>query len=132
MEDFDFVDDGILIDEPVNASVENEVADDVVEDVVETIPETPVNFIDNATLSDASAVADSIIDGAYTVVDLAEISSEEKVRMFDFVSGVIYACGGKVEKLRGGRTILILPEGKEIDDFKAAMAALNDDEGDKE
>lgn len=83
-----------------------------------------VSFIDNTTLDDLTAIADSIIDGHITVVDISETPHEDKVRIFDFISGVVYAVGGEMKKIREGTCVVVLPEGLDMDDFKAALAAL--------
>lgn len=83
-----------------------------------------ISFIDNTTLDDLTAIADSIIDGHITVVDISETPHEDKVRIFDFISGVVYAVGGEMKKIREGTCVVVLPEGLDMDDFKAALAAL--------
>lgn len=108
-DDFAFVDDD-----------EDENEDD--EDDEEKTAE--ISFIDNTTLDDLTAIADSIIDGHITVVDISETPHEDKVRIFDFISGVVYAVGGEMKKIREGTCVVVLPEGLDMDDFKAALAAL--------
>lgn len=130
VDDFDFVDDGDIDDEIKGGYGDGYEADSEREpeeqesDTEEDVIDAKIKYIENATLDDATEVADAIIDGAFTVVDIANTPVEEKTRMFDFISGVVYACGGKVEKLQGGRCVLVLPEGMDMDDFKAAMAAM--------
>ncbi len=133
VDDFDFVDDGD-IDAEIKGGYGDEYEDDPDReleeqelDADEDVIDAKIKYIENATLGDATEVADAIIDGAFTVVDISNTPVEEKTRMFDFISGVVYACGGKVEKLRGGKCVLVLPEGMDMDDFKAAMAAMEND-----
>lgn len=133
VDDFDFVDDGD-IDAEIKGGYGDEYEDDPDReleeqelDADEDVIDAKIKYIENATLGDATEVADAIIDGAFTVVDIANTPVEEKTRMFDFISGVVYACGGKVEKLQGGKCVLVLPEGMDMDDFKAAMAAMEND-----
>lgn len=126
-DDFDFVDDGDF-DTEINGGYGDADADDEYEDEEsEDIIDAKVKYIKDAVLGDATEIADAIIDGAFTVIDIANTPLEEKTRMFDFISGVVYACGGKVERLQGGKCVLVLPEGMDMDDFKAAMAAMEDD-----
>lgn len=131
VDDFDFVDDG-AIDDEIKEGYGTEftnASDDVcdLQESDEDVIDAKVKYIKNATLADATEVADAIIDGAFTVIDIANTSVEEKTRMFDFISGVVYACGGRVEKMQGGKCVLVLPEGMDMDDFKAAMAAMEND-----
>lgn len=124
-DDFDFVDDG-----DIGADMDggdNDADDADGDDETDEVIDAKVKYIKDAALADATEIADAIIDGAFTVVDIANTPIEEKTRMFDFISGVVYACGGRVEKLQGGKCVLVLPEGMDMDDFKAAMAAMEDD-----
>ena len=98
--------------------------DDDNDDEIDDEKTAEISFIDNTTLDDLTAIADSIIDGHITVVDISETSHEDKVRIFDFISGVVYAVGGEMKKIREGTCVVVLPEGLDMDDFKAALAAL--------
>ena len=98
--------------------------DDDNDDEIDDEKTAEISFIDNTTLDDLTAIADSIIDGHITVVDISETSHEDKVRIFDFISGVVYAVGGEMKKIRDGTCVVVLPEGLDMDDFKAALAAL--------
>ena len=98
--------------------------DDDNDDEIDDEKTAEISFIDNTTLDDLTAIADSIIDGHITVVDISETPHEDKVRIFDFISGVVYAVGGEMKKIREGTCVVVLPEGLDMDDFKAALAAL--------
>lgn len=85
-----------------------------------------VAAFDNATLHDASAIADAFLDGSFIAVDVANTPNEEKIRMFDFLSGVVYATNGKIEKIQGGRTVIVLPSGCDMEDFKDACKNMKE------
>lgn len=142
-DDFDFVDDeesreicevkpsGVKAHTPASSDNEDNGGfvftdddDDDNDDESDDEKTAEISFIDNTTLDDLTAIADSIIDGHITVVDISETPHEDKVRIFDFISGVVYAVGGEMKKIREGTCVVVLPEGLDMDDFKAALAAL--------
>ena len=79
-----------------------------------------VSVVENATLGDASSIADLVLDGSVAIVKIDKLSKEEKIRMFDFLTGVVYAAKGEMKKLFGGRCVIAAPEGftsEDIDDL---------------
>ncbi|WP_368487075.1 cell division protein SepF [Spiroplasma sp. DGKH1] len=62
-------------------------------DELQNIVILPESFHDGAQL------ADQLIKNRHLQVKLTELSKEERIRLLDFLSGVMYALNGKVSKL---------------------------------
>ncbi|MBR2371044.1 MAG: cell division protein SepF [Clostridia bacterium] len=83
-----------------------------------------VSVVEDATLGDASSIADLVIDGAVAIVKIDKLSKEEKVRMFDFLTGVVYAINGEMKKLYGGRCVIAAPEGFTSEDIDELIKSI--------
>lgn len=69
----------------------------------------PVNYDE-----DAPKVVDDILNKKVVVLNLEMIEVDKKRQIFDFVSGAVYALGGKIEKVTKG-IFVICPKGIDID-----------------
>ncbi len=83
-----------------------------------------VSVVEDATLGDASSIADLVIDGAVAIVKIDKLSKEEKIRMFDFLTGVVYAINGEMKKLYGGRCVIAAPEGYTSEDIDELIRSI--------
>ena len=107
----------------VNAYEEDE---DIFEPItVETIPEKheaapsaqsslQMKVVRPKKLSDATEIADSLKGGQTIVLNLDDLSDIHARRILDYIAGVIYAIGGKIER-PSDRTFLLTPKGVNVD-----------------
>ena len=65
-------------------------------------------------LSDATEIADSLKGGQTIVLNLDDLSDNHARRILDYIAGVIYAIGGKIER-PSDRTFLLTPKGVNVD-----------------
>ncbi|AHF61125.1 hypothetical protein P344_04240 [Spiroplasma mirum ATCC 29335] len=72
-----------------------------------TTPNNPIANFDNAednsiiptSFHDGAQLADQLIKTRHLQVQLTNLSKEERIRLLDFLSGIMYALNGKVSKL---------------------------------
>lgn len=70
---------------------------------------------------DAREIADRLKSKRAVVVNLEELSKEDAIKVLDFVSGVVYALEGDIQKVSGG-IFLIAPYNVSIaNDIKAEL-----------
>ncbi len=67
-----------------------------------------VAVLQPATYEDASEIADRLKGKKAVVVNLEDLTKEDAVKVLDFVSGVVYALEGNIQKVSGG-IFLIAP-----------------------
>ena len=105
----------------MNAYEEEE--EDIFEPItVETIPvkrETvqstlQMKVVRPKKLSEATEIADSLKGGQTIVLNLDDLSDMHARRILDYIAGVIYAIGGKIER-PSDRTFLLTPKGVNVD-----------------
>lgn len=67
-----------------------------------------VAVLQPATYEDASEIADRLKGKKAVVVNLEDLTKEDAVKVLDFISGVVYALEGNIQKVSGG-IFLIAP-----------------------
>ncbi len=67
-----------------------------------------VAVLQPSTYEDASEIADRLKGKKAVVVNLEDLTKEDAVKVLDFVSGVVYALEGNIQKVSGG-IFLIAP-----------------------
>ena len=65
-------------------------------------------------LGEATEIADSLKGGQTIVLNLDDLSDIHARRILDYIAGVIYAIGGKIER-PSDRTFLLTPKGVNVD-----------------
>lgn len=71
---------------------------------------TPTSF------SETKDIAKELKNNNVVIIDISKLSKVEAVRMIDFVSGVLFAVGGKYKRLVS-KTYLIAPNEKLLNKF---------------
>lgn len=67
-----------------------------------------VAVLQPATYEDASEIADRLKAKKAVVVNLEDLTKEDAIKVLDFISGVVYALEGNIQKVSGG-IFLIAP-----------------------
>lgn len=70
--------------------------------------ELEVAVLQPATYEDASEIADRLKSKKAVVVNLEDLTKEDAIKVLDFVSGVVYALEGNIQKVSSG-IFLIAP-----------------------
>lgn len=65
-------------------------------------------------LHEATEIADSLKGGQTIVLNLDDLEDVHARRILDYIAGVIYAIGGKIER-PSDRTFLLTPKGVNVD-----------------
>ena len=60
------------------------------------------------TFADAETIAKSIVDGRAAIMNIRRMRTDEAQRAIDFLTGVIYALNGTIQKI-GHKVLLISP-----------------------
>ena len=58
----------------------------------------PVNFVPNSE-KEVQSIVDVLKSGKDVIVDLKNFDTKEYIRALDFMSGAVYALGGKIKKM---------------------------------
>ncbi len=74
---------------------------------------TKVVLLEPRTYAEAQAIADHLKSRRAVVMNLQRMSTDQALRIVDFMSGTVYAIGGDIQKL-GVRTFLCTPENVDI------------------
>ena len=73
----------------------------------------PKSYIDIYTpegRDDATEIAAALMRGHSVTINLESVNHELAIRILDFLSGVVYACGGEIVKI-AKNTWMVTPEG---------------------
>ena len=73
----------------------------------------PRSYIDIYTpegREDATEIADALMRGHSVTINLESVNHELAIRILDFLSGVVFACGGEIVKI-AKNTWMVTPEG---------------------
>ena len=77
-----------------------------------------INIHEPICFDDAPKVIDVILKNEVAVLNIEMLEKDVKQRIFDFVSGAVYALKGNMKKVTKG-IFVITPNGVEIDSFVA-------------
>ncbi|AIK37796.1 cell division protein SepF [Bacillus pseudomycoides] len=72
-----------------------------------------VVLLEPRTYSEAQGIADHLKGRRAVVINLQRMSTDQAVRIVDFLSGTVYAIGGDIQKL-GPKTFICTPETVDI------------------
>lgn len=72
-----------------------------------------VVLLEPRTYAEAQAIADHLKGRRAVVMNLQRMSTDQALRIVDFMSGTVYAIGGDIQKL-GVRTFLCTPDNVDI------------------
>ncbi|MBO9130250.1 cell division protein SepF [Bacillus sp. 165] len=84
-----------------------------------------VVLLEPRAYSEAQGIADNLKNRRAVVVNLQRMSSDQALRIVDFLSGTVYAIGGDIQKL-GVKTFICTPEN--VDIVGAISELLGEDE----
>ncbi len=86
-----------------------------------------VVLLEPRTYSEAQGIADHLKGRRAVVINLQRMSTDQAVRIVDFLSGTVYAIGGDIQKI-GPKTFMCTPENVDI---VGAISELFGEEEDK-
>lgn len=72
-----------------------------------------VVLLEPRTYSEAQGIADHLKGRRAVVINLQRMSTDQAVRIVDFLSGTVYAIGGDIQKI-GPKTFMCTPENVDI------------------
>ncbi|ENQ3104613.1 cell division inhibitor SepF [Bacillus sp. 491mf] len=72
-----------------------------------------VVLLEPRTYSEAQGIADHLKGRRAVVINLQRMSTDQAVRIVDFLSGTVYAVGGDIQKL-GPKTFICTPDNVDI------------------
>ncbi|CAM4029392.1 cell division protein SepF [Bacillus manliponensis] len=72
-----------------------------------------VVLLEPRTYSEAQGIADHLKGRRAVVINLQRMSSDQALRIVDFLSGTVYAIGGDIQKL-GPKTFICTPDNVDI------------------
>ncbi|MDM5189604.1 cell division protein SepF [Bacillus sp. DX4.1] len=72
-----------------------------------------VVLLEPRTYSEAQGIADHLKGRRAVVINLQRMSTDQALRIIDFLSGTVYAIGGDIQKL-GPKTFICTPETVDI------------------
>lgn len=84
-----------------------------------------VVLLEPRTYSEAQGIADHLKNRRAVVINLQRMSSDQALRIVDFLSGTVYAIGGDIQKI-GVKTFMCSPENVDI---VGAISELLGEEG---
>lgn len=62
-----------------------------------TNPAAAVSICRAKKISDAQAIGELICDGRPVIINFEDANSQDAQRIIDFISGIIFCCGGSIE-----------------------------------